>query len=192
MNQFTPEKQREFIQDEIRAWVREDVDPQLRAAIAKRQKHIPTETIDKLRHQFYTDLGEGLGGYSLSFNDSGRIVDMKTVQWGKNPIQQDNNFILEWARKKGRAFFKKGVPGYTGNSRMGIDEDKQIQRIASAIIAAKGKNRGYKRRGQWYNKLMGRLVSRLTARLARNQADWIAGATREQIEKSFQQVRIEL
>lgn len=185
MTTFTAKKAEEFIEEEIRAWVREDVHPSLRQAIKRRQKHIPEETFENLEHEILKATGEVLGGYELSFQDSGRLVDMRQLNWDKRPIQIGDNFIYEWAKKKGKNKFRKGIPGYTKKSRSNLTEEQQIQRIASAIIASKTKNRKYKRRGQWYDKTIYSLIGRLTARLTRNQSAWIEGATRDKIEEMF-------
>lgn len=182
-NLFTPEKQRQFVQDEMDAWLREDVIPTLRTAINRRKEHIPIDEND-MNHQIVTGLGEALGMYTLGFPDEGRHVDMKRLRWKKAPIQQGNNFILEWVKKRGRSAFKQKVPGYKNRPKK-LSEGKQMERIASAIIAAKASNTRYVRRGRWYNSTINQLISRLTVRLTVNQAEWIQGVSRAEIEKAF-------
>lgn len=182
-NLFTPEKQRQFIEDEMTAWLREDVIPTLRKAIDRRKEHIPIG-VEDMNHEIETGLGDALAMYTLGFPDEGRHVDMKRLRWRRAPIQQGNNFILDWAKKKGRAAFRQKVPGYAKRPKK-LDEEKQLERIASAIIAAKSANKRYVRRGRWYNSTIQQLINRLTARLTVNQAQWIAGVSRAEIEKAF-------
>lgn len=181
---FTPEKQAEFIRDEMRAWIREDVNPALRAAIRKRERNIPSGMEDSLRHEIETGLGDALGLYTLSFPDAGRHVDMKNLNFEKRPIVEGANFILDWARKRGRNKFKKKIPGYGARAKTKLTEEQQLERIAGAIIASKTKKK-HKRRGRWYNSVIQQLIGRLTGRLTRNQALWIQGYSREQIEEAF-------
>jgi hypothetical protein len=185
---YSKEEQLRFIQDEIQAWIRQDVDPALRAAIVRRQKNIPEETLSNLRHDVLTDLGSAMAEYQLAFQDSARLVDMKRLVFTKRPIQQGNNFMLEWAKKKGLKAFKKGVPGYKSGSKSKLTDDQKLERIASAMIRAKSNpNYTHKSRGRWYNRLIYKLISRLTSRLRFNQADYFAGVMREEIEKAFEQ-----
>lgn len=182
---YSEQDQARFIEEEMKAWIREDVTPTLTAAIRKRQKHIPEATAENLKHEVDTLTGNAIAEYMLMFQDSGRHVDMKKLTFDRAPIQPGNNFILAWARKKGRKAFRKGVPGYTKNSKSKLTEDQQLERIASAIIMAKKQGKKHRRRGQWYNKTMYALVDRLYTRLVRNQADYFAGIAREDIEKAF-------
>lgn len=183
---LTKEDQLRFVRDEIEAWIREDVDPSLKAAIMRRQKHIPEETISNIKHDVLTGLGTAMAEYQLAFQDSARHVDMRSLVFTKRPIQPGNNFILEWAKRKGMRAFRKGVPGYDSDSKSRLSTDRKLERIASAIIAAKRDPQyKHKRRGPWYNRLIQRLVGRLTARLSRNQAAYFAGVTRDEIEKAF-------
>jgi len=124
-----------------------------------------------------------LAVYTLSFPDEGRHVDMRNLNFEKRPVQEGNNFILDWAKRRGRSKFKKRVPGYK-NTPKKLSEEKQIERIASAIIASKPEKK-HKRRGRWYNSTIQQLITRLTARISQNQSLWINGFSREQIEESF-------
>lgn len=183
---LTKEDQLRFVREEIQAWVREDVDPALRAAINRRKKHIPEETLSNIRHEILTGLGGAMAEYQLAFQDSARHVDMRSLVFTKRPIQPGNNFMLEWAKRKGMRAFRKGVPGYGPGSKSRLTTDQKLERIASAMIAAKkDPNYKHKRRGAWYNRLIQRLIGRLTARLSRNQAAYFAGVTRDEIEKAF-------
>ena len=192
MSKIKPEDQQKFIEDELRAWIREDVDPALTVAIRRRQANIPEDTLRNIKHDVLTRLGEAMNEYTLGFQDSGRHVDMKNLQWRRRPINRDNNFILDWARKKGVSKFRGALPGYKKRSSGGnrLSEDQQLERIASAIIASKAKGTYKHRRrirGGWYASLIQRLVTRLTTRLIVNQADYFRGLTRQQIEEAFRQ-----
>ena len=183
MSLFTPEKQAEFIEEEIRAWIREDVDPTFKLAIQKRKAHIPSELESDISHDLEVGLGDALALYTLSFPDEGRHVDMRNLNFEKRPVQEGNNFILDWARRRGRSKFKRRVPGYKKTPK-NLSEEKQIERIAAAIIASKPEKK-HKRRGRWYNSTIQQLITRLTARISQNQSLWINGFSREQIEEAF-------
>lgn len=183
-NKFTLEQQAQFIEEEIRAWIREDVNPTLRAAIAKRKEHIPSGLENDLKHDLEVGLGDALALYTLSFPDEGRHVDMRNLEFEKRPIQQGGNFILDWAKRRGRSKFKRKIPGYTTKSKTKLTEEQQIERIAAAIIVAKTKKR-HKRRGRWYNSTIQQLITRLTRRLTINQAAFFQGMSREMIEEAF-------
>ena len=81
MSLFTPEKQAEFIEEEIRAWIREDVDPTFKLAIQKRKAHIPSELESDISHDLEVGLGDALALYTLSFPDEGRHVDMRNLNF---------------------------------------------------------------------------------------------------------------
>lgn len=188
--QFTEQQRIQFLNEEIREWYRREVLPEMRRAIEKRRRHIPDELPEDLEAQFGQGLSDAMTTFALSFADAGRIVDMKSVNFRKRPITREENFILAWARKRGRGKFRRGVPGYSRESKMGIDTDKQLQRIASAIIAAKPRAPKYRRRGQWYSKTMWSLLGRLVNRIARNQAGWLKGLTREELEDALRDTRL--
>jgi len=169
-------EQNKFIKHEISRWIREDVDPTLRAAISKRIKHIPEGTADDLRHDIYQAAGSAFSGYKLSFNDANRMVDIKprSMNWTKRPITTSDNFINRWAKGRGRKYMKK-VPGYKDGKAKHLTEDQKLDRFASAIIAATPSPK-YKRRrrGAWYNRTIYKLVNRLIERLSKNQAAYFA------------------
>lgn len=178
------EEQNKFIEQEIRLWIREDVDPTLRAAIAKRERHIPEGTEEDLRHDLYKASGSAFSGYRLSFGDASRIVDIKprSLKWTKRPITTSENFIQRWAKNRGRKYMKR-VPGYKSGKAPNLTEDQKLERFASAIIAATP-NPAYKRRrrGAWYNRTIYKLVNRLLERLAKNQADYFVKNIGEEIK----------
>jgi hypothetical protein len=178
-------EQNKFIEREIRLWIREDVDPTLRAAIAKRERHIPEGTADDLRHDLFQAAGATFTGYRLSFADASRMVDIRprSIKWTKRPITTQENFMLKWARGRGRKYMKK-VPGYKDGKAKNLSEDEKMERFASAIIAATPKP-SYKRRrrGAWYNRTIYKLIIRLIERLSKNQADFFAKELGDDIKK---------
>lgn len=193
MKELSKAKQEAFVLDEMKAWVREDVEPTLKIAIAKRQKHIPSETANNLKHEIRSGLSDALAQYELSFQDSGRHVDMRNLEFDKAPILPGNHFIFDWAKRKGASKFRNGVPGYDNRSGRRLSEQDRLLRIANAIVMAKKMNKKkHKRRGAWYNKTIYQLISKLTSRLAINQALWIQGAMREEIEAAFKTGTVDL
>lgn len=179
------EEQNRFIEREIREWISKDVDPTLKAAIAKREKHIPEGTASELRHDIYKAAGSAFSGYSLSFADAGRITDMKpsATSWSKRPITSDDNFIKRWAKGRGRKYMKR-VPGYKSGKAPNLTTDQQLERFASAIITSMpSPSYRRKRRGAWYNRTIYKLINRLIERLSRNQAEYFAGNMGEDIKK---------
>jgi len=184
---ISKEEQARFIREEIQAWMREDVEPTLRAAIAKRERHIPEGTEDELRQDIYQAAANMLPGYQLSFRDASRIVDMRpsSVSWVKRPITKDNNFMLQWAQGRGRKFMKR-VPGYKDGKAPNLTEEQKLERFSSAIIAAYGRGKNKRRRrGAWYSRTINRLITKLTDRLARNQAEFFSQGTAEEIRKAM-------
>lgn len=179
------EEQNRFIEREIGEWIRKDVDPTLKAAIAKREKHIPEGTADELRHDIYQAAGATFSGYQLSFADAGRITDMKpsATTWTNRPITTDDNFIARWAKGRGRKYMKR-VPGYKSGKAPNLSTDQQLERFASAVIAAMASpSYRRKRRGAWYNRTIYKLINRLIERLSRNQAEYFAQNLGEDIKK---------
>lgn len=164
------------------------VDDELTKAIRKRERHIPEGTAEALRQDIEMELAEMMGQYSLSFPDSGRHVDMKRLQYKSRPISQDKNFILDWAKKRGLRKFRKGVPGYKSGSSPGISEDKQLERIASAIIASYDQDKtSRRRRGAWYNRTIYKLIDILNEMLTKGQADFFAEHMKKEISLAFNQ-----
>lgn len=173
---FTPERQSRFIEDQLREWDRL-ADRVLRSAIRKREGHVPEETISNLKSEIYREAASLISGWQLSFQDSARHVDMRRLDFSRRPIEQGNNFLLEWAKKYKRRL-KGPIPGYKKGANIKLDEDQQLERIASAIIVAKSEGsragrRRRRRRGRWYNKTIYKLTNRLTRNLTRNQAKWL-------------------
>lgn len=180
------EEQNKFIEHEIRLWIGQDVEPTLRTAIAKRERHIPEGTEDDLRHDIYKAAGSAFSGYTLSFEDAGRIVDIKdrALKWDKRPITTADNFIERWAKNRGKKYFKR-VPGYKSGKAPNLSTDKQLERFAAAVIAITPKpSYRRKRRGAWYNRTIYKLINRLIERLSRNQADFFADRLGEDIKKN--------
>lgn len=172
---ISPEKQAAYLEQELKAWMHEDVYPTLIQAIKKRERHIPEGTAQALEQDVIRDALGQMPGYTLSFIDPGRIVDMRpsSLDWKKRPIFSNSNFMLEWLKKNPR--FVKYIPGYKGGKAPGLSTDKKLERVASAIIAAYPRP-GYRRRrrGAWYNRTIQKLVTRLIERLSKNQADYFA------------------
>lgn len=184
---FDEANQRESIQRVFEEWIREDLLPDLRAAIARRRKRIPEETEGNLEAQFFQGLSGSLGRFELSFQDSGRMVDLRELIFQKRPIQPGNNFILDWVKKKGLSSFRKGVPGYPNGvpSNSKLTQEKQMERIASAIIRAKTEGDVYRPKGKWYNKTVFKAIDKLSKRISASQSEWVRGWTKEALEQGI-------
>lgn len=185
---LTPEEQQAFLLEKMEEFA-ERLYRQLQEQAAQKQLNIPAETLRNLSYQVIENNPDNAVEMALSLQDSGRQVDMRRLNFSRNPITRSNNFILAWAQKRGRSFFKKGVPGYTKGVKPGIDEDKQIQRVANAIIFAKGSQKGRKKRSRkrsWsYNKTVYANISRLTDDLLKDQAEFFARGIKADFEENI-------
>lgn len=181
---FTPEAEQAFILETLENWA-EELDRELRTQLRAKVGHVPEETIKLLSYRIAeqtTDLGSS---FILSFQDSGRHVDMRNLNYKGRAISRGNNYILEWVKKRGVSSFRKGVPGYSRKAGKALSEDQKAQRIASAIIVAKGSQKGRKRRRRkkaWsYNKTIYGYVSRLLDRLIQDQKEFLQRTIGEDI-----------
>jgi hypothetical protein len=182
---ISPKQQQAFVEHTLREWSKV-VDVELTKAIRKRERNIPTGTAEALRQDIEMELSQMLANYNLSFPDSGRHVDMKRLDYKSRPITEDKNFILEWAKKRGLSKFRKGVPGYKPGSKPGISEDKQLERIASAIIASYDSDKtSRRRRGAWYNRTIYKLLDELTTMLVKGQAEFFADGVRKDLSMTL-------
>lgn len=182
--EFTPELQAKFINEVLEQWVFE-TDKILHEEISKKSRHIPEETIENIRFEILRATSGDVASVLLSFQDSGRHVDMRQLNFTNLPISKDEHFIYEWAKKQGKRRFRKGVPGYKEGSKP-RSEDAEILRIANAIVASKkrgGKKR--RRRGRWFNKPFYKQVGQLVRMLLREQADFARRAFVNQVKETF-------
>lgn len=186
--QLTPEDQQAFLIEKLEEFA-ERLYRQLRDQARDKSMHVPEETLRALSYKVISNNPDGSVQMALSLTDSGRHVDMRRLNFRGNPITRTDNFILQWAEKRGRSFFRKGVPGYSRGSRIGVDEEKQVQRIASAIIFAKGSQKGRKKRRKkrsWsYNRTVYGNIDRLAETLLRDQADFFLPRLRTDVEQIF-------
>ncbi|MEL6803858.1 MAG: hypothetical protein AAFO91_08775, partial [Bacteroidota bacterium] len=131
-------KQQEFINELLQDWAA-DVDAILRQELRKRVDRVPTETLRNLQYKVLKAASQDDSAkYFLSFQDSGRHVDMRRIDYSRRPISFDKNFILQWVKKQGVNKFRF-VPGYSAASRSQLSEEQQASRIASAIIVHKAR-----------------------------------------------------
>ena len=183
---LTEEQQNAVINGVIKDWV-VTVDQRLQDEIRKGGQYIPQDTADNMFFEVLKATAGGTAKVLLSFQDSGRHVDMRTLEYEKAPITKDINFILNWVKKKGISSFKY-VPGYQDGKGANLPEDKRLMRIASAIIQSKrGTTKKNKRRSKWFNKAFYQEVGRLVSKLSKEQVEYLAAANKTSLEKAFKQ-----
>ncbi|MEL6853055.1 MAG: hypothetical protein AAFP92_31385 [Bacteroidota bacterium] len=183
---LTDEQKNSVINLVLQEWI---VDARLRleSELKRAGKHVPRETMDNLHFELLKASAGRVGRVLLSFQDSGRHVDMRQLDFDKAPITRDQNFILEWVKKQGRSRFRY-VPGYKNRSGGVLSEEKQLQRIAAAIIKSKkGTTKKRRRKARWFNRNLYQEIGKLTAILAREQVEYVARAMREDISEAFKQ-----
>lgn len=184
---MTPEQQAAFQSRLLQDWAAETL-AVLRQVIRERVGYVPTALFDVLKGRVLdAAASEAKGEFQLEFLDAGRHVDMKRLQWSRRPITQDSNFILDWVNRRGIDKFKF-VPGYQKGSRVELAREKQAQRIAGAIIAAKGRNLKARRRktqNKWYNEVFYSRVEILVRRLIDEQGAFILRETVKDLKKQL-------
>ena len=162
----------------------------LKDKLREKQGFVPSDTIQNMKARVIAAAAEGdTSVFSLSFQDSGRHTDMRRIKHRRRPITPEENFILDWVKKKGVEKFKF-VPGYTKETRMTISKEKQASRIASAIIISKGRDiqagRRRRRRGKWYNKEFYRMVEVLVRKILDEQSDYLLQKTVSDMKEAFE------
>lgn len=189
---ISPEEQVRFQNEVLDDWGHR-VEQVLKEQLKERLGYVPDDVLLALRFRVLAAVTANPSAqYLLNFQDAGRIVEMREVDRRKRPITSDRNFILEWVKKYQDRFANAPVPGYTEQSRIGISREKQLSRIASAIIASKsGKtervSRKLSRRKKWYNKNFYKQVDQLIQDLTQRQVELLQDGTRKNIEEAFNQ-----
>lgn len=173
--------QQAFVEQTLRTW-QIMVSRRLTEVIAARGKKVPTDVREGIYNTIMAAAAESMSEWGVSFPDSGRHVEMKRIEWRKRPIQEGNNFIHEWVKKTGVDKFRR-VPGYK-NRAPKLTEDQRAERIASGIIVAYSLGKQRRKKQPWYNRTMYRLIEQLYDMLVRDQAQWLADATREQLQQT--------
>lgn len=180
--EFTKEKQQEFIEEKLDRFA-DILYDELRNSAQKNAVHVPEETLRNLSYKIVTDRPGMAAEFILSFQDSGRIVDMRRLDYRGRAISQDENFIKNWAQKKGITIFRKRqIPGY--KSGKDLPEEKKLERIANAIIVAKGSQARRKpiRRTWRYNQIVYSQIDELRELMRKDQAAWL----KENISKDLE------
>lgn len=184
---FSPEEQERFINKVLEEWA-SDTLGELQSALKERFGFVPTETLEVLKFQLFRAASGRPATAMLNFQDSGRINEMRQIEFRKAPITREENFILEWVKKRGVEKFKS-VPGYPDKSRIGISKEKQASRIASAIIFSKvgkvvppGRQR---RKRRWYNTEFYSQVEVLVKKLIREQGDFLLQGIKDETINLF-------
>lgn len=109
--------------------------------------------LNNLKYHLARHLGNTMNQFILSYDDYGRIVEMKFRNYNRLPPL---NPLEEWVRRKGVAAFPY-VPGYTEKSKKVPTEDQKINRIAWGLRVAK-KNTPETRPRQWMSNHFYRLL----------------------------------
>lgn len=148
--EVTPQIQADFTNQMLTEFA-VGLDQVLQARLQEITGKVPHETIQLMRYEIMEANASDISArYSLYFQDSGRISEMKNLKGGRMvPVDQ----ILAWIRR-GRAglFKKKGSRGSGG----AIANAREQEAIAFAI--ARSKKKAVKRRGkklkdrQWINR----------------------------------------
>ena len=182
---LTKENQLAFINQELDRFASQLYNILKREAKEK-SMHIPEETLRSLSYKIIEDRPELANEFLLTLPDSGRLVDMRRIKRNGRAITRDDNYISNWAKKRGLAIFRRRkIPGYKGKAE-NLSEEKKIERISSAIIVAKGsQNRRKPRRRAWkYNKIVYAQLAAFRADLRNNQAEFFGTAIKKDIEEN--------
>lgn len=136
----------------------------LKQELRKREGFVPSRLFDEIKHEVLLAAADSFSiwGY-MSFADEGRHVDMRRLEWRRRPVQEGNNFILDWVKETGINKFKF-VPGYKQGGRGRLSDEKRASRVASAIIVSRSRDANrYKRKtqGRWYNRQFYGMISQL-------------------------------
>ena len=134
---------------------------------------VPEETIRNLQYQIIEANAQDISAaFELSFQDSGRISEMRKIYQGKMvPL----DVIREWVKKNRDQFSR--VSGYQ-NQPQRLSEAKQIERIAWSIaINRKGREirlRGRKKKQRtWLNPTFYGFANRLIGEFQTKQGDFL-------------------
>ena len=170
-NNLTEQEQAAFINKTIQEWL-PIAQRELDKALDKVDGKVPSSTRADLRFQLRKATESQAAEILLSFKDESRIVEMKNVDFARRPISRESHFIYEWAKKKGISKFRKGVPGYSKKPKH-LSEEQQLMRIANAIVIAKQKGTGRKRRRRrWFNKTYYGQIQELVEKLIKEQGEF--------------------
>ncbi len=185
---ISPEQQRAFEQRLLQEWARQ-VEDVLIAQLRARGARVPSDTLKNLRMEVLSAASQldGTQAY-LSFQDSGRHVDMKVLKYAKRGITRDKNFIQEWVEKLGPDKFAY-VPGVNDESRQFLSRESQVKRIANAIIASRGGrvavSRARSKDRAWFSRPFYAQVNRLIEELLEKQADLVLKETAKDVQNAF-------
>lgn len=184
---FTPQEQERFVNKVLEEWAANTL-AELQGALKEKYGFVPTETLEVMKWQLFQAASGRPAKAALIFQDSGRISEMRQIEFRKAPITREENFILEWVKKRGVEKFKH-VPGYPDQSRVKISKEKQASRIASAIIFSKvgkvvppGRQR---RKRRWYNTEFYSQVEVLVKTLIQKQGDFLLEGIKEETKNLF-------
>jgi hypothetical protein len=142
----------------------------------KRNKLVLSEDLLKsFRHQVITTMGGKLQSLLLSFNEYGRMKEMKGLTYTKMPPVEA---MEEFVRKVGLAKFKY-VPGY--NRGKIPSEDIAVKRIAWGISKSMYSNYKGKPR-KWFAKAFYAEVNHLISELVIAHQEHVASTMKENLQ----------
>ncbi len=174
---ITPEQ---FTNIQLREWA-VNVQAVLLGELKKRGKKVPSETLRNL-----TVMVTGQT-FQLAFQDSGRHVDMRSLDYSKRAIAQGDNFILRWVSRIGVERFRY-IPGYERGDSSRLTTEQKEERVASAIIASRGSRvkLAKRRRGaRWFNQTFYSQVEQLVRQLLNNYPEYVLERTKEDIQTTL-------
>ena len=181
MNQdFPPELQSAFTNDLLQSFAIQ-LDKALRERLRAISPKVPSQTIQALTYRILkAKAGDISAKFEMSFQDSGRISEMKQIEYkGLRPIDA----LEEWV-KKNRASFTR-IPGYKDQAP-GLTEQQKVRRIASAIAFSQAKvviRRGRdKKERTWLNPTFYGFFNRLVGDFITEQAEYFQNVIRSSID----------
>lgn len=174
---ITPEQ---FTALQLQEWAAE-VQAVLLGELKRRGKKVPQKTLRNLTVQATGQT------FTLAFQDSGRHVDMRSLQFDKRAISRDENFILKWVSRIGVERFRY-IPGYEKGDSSRLSTRQKEERIASSIIASRGSRvkLAKRRRGaKWFNQTFYSQVEQLIRQLLDRYPEYVAERTKEDLKNTL-------
>lgn len=177
MDEVHVESMKIFLESEAQKFVQAYIAQRV-AFFKKRKMTVTGELINSMRHEITSALqGAAMTSVSLSFDDSGRYIDMKALK----PPPGGSNYIaaLEaWVNKKGLA--EKFVSKLVERRKLRNPPQNAINMVAWGIAT---KRLGGVRRRAWYSKSRGGALNDLYNRVAAGMPQIVV----DELKKAFAQ-----
>lgn len=173
---FPPELQAQFTNELLEDFAVQ-LDKALRERLLAIQPRVPSQTIQALRYEIMRARASDISaGFKLYFQDSGRISEMRRVNYTK---QRPVEVIADWV-KRNRAQFKQ-VPGSTDGGG-GLSENERVNRIAWAIVRSQSRQvirRGRRKKERtWLNPTFYGFFNRLVGDFILKQGEYFQNVIR--------------